>query len=42
MNTTIGGDNIKCPHCKKRVKISFVHTMKDKHLDEIQKSVTLL
>lgn len=41
MNTTIGADDLKCPHCKKQIFVSFDHTMSDKHLDEIQKTIYL-
>jgi DNA-directed RNA polymerase subunit RPC12/RpoP len=41
MNTTIGGEGLMCPHCGKKVVVSFDHTMSDKHLDEIQASVYL-
>ena len=42
MNSTVGGKDLKCPCCGKQVVISFDHTMSDKHLDEITKSICIL
>ena len=41
MNSTIGGEDIYCPCCKKILFISFDHSMSDEHLDEITSSVVL-
>ena len=39
MNSTIGGEDIECPCCKRKLLLSFDHTMDDKHLDEITETI---